>query len=110
MCIITSAILVQAANVINEHSHRSQVGDAKQPGKNYRSELQSYFSKTNLGTANYKIATLGSKGKERFMATVFVEQNQYKTYPETYPTQLEAEEALANIVISKLGLVDLSLE
>ena len=37
-----------------------------------------------------KIATLGSKGKERFMATVFVEQNQYKTYPETYPTQLDA--------------------
>ena len=110
MCRITSAILVQAANVINEHSHRSQAGDAKQPGKNYRSELQSYFSKKNLGTANYKIATMGSKGKESFMATVFVEQNQYKTYPETYPTQLEAEEALANLVLTKLGLVDLSLE
>ena len=70
--------------------------------------------------AQYKIATIGSKGKERcnmcilnmlsnnvypcrFMATVCVEKNQYKTYPDTYQTQAEAEEALASIVLTKLG-------
>jgi hypothetical protein len=40
------------------------------------------------------------------MATVFVENDQYKTYPETYPTQLEAEEALANLVLTKLGFLN----
>ena len=39
------------------------------------------------------------------MATVSVENNQYKTYPDTYPTRAEAEEALASLVLSKLGKV-----
>ena len=39
------------------------------------------------------------------MATVFVETDQYKTYPDTYSSQLEAEEALANLVLTKLGLI-----
>ena len=68
----------------------------------------------------YKIATIGSKGKERywedkqiintivkyntrFMATLCVEESQYKTYPDTYHTQAEAEEALASIVLTALG-------
>jgi len=78
--------------------------DGKESSRTYRNELQTYFSQKNLGVANYKIATMGTKGKERFMATVSVENNQYKTYPDTYPTQAEAEEALASLVLSKLGI------
>ena len=42
----------------------------------------------------------------RYMATVSVESIQFKTYPDTFASQVEAEEALANIVISKLGIPD----
>ena len=39
------------------------------------------------------------------MATVTVEGEQFKTYPQTYNTQLEAEEALAQIIVKKLGIL-----
>ena len=39
--------------------------DGKESSRTYRNELQTYFSQKNLGVANYKIATMGSKGKER---------------------------------------------
>jgi len=78
--------------------------DSKQSEKSQRGELQEYFSKKNYGVVKYKIASIGSKGKERFMATLCVEESQYKTYPETYQTQAEAEEALASIVLSALGI------
>jgi len=78
--------------------------DSKQPEKSQRNELQEYFSKRQYGVVKYKIATIGSKGKERFMATVCVEESQYKTYPDTYHTQAEAEEALASIVLTALGI------
>ena len=47
---------------------------------------------------------MGNKGKEKYMATVTVEGEQFKTYPQTYNTQLEAEEALAQIIVKKLGI------
>ena len=47
---------------------------------------------------------MGSKGKEKYMATVTVEGEQFKTYPQTFNTQLEAEEALAHIIVKKLGI------
>ena len=103
----------------SKHLCRSPPADSKQSDKSYRSDLQAYFSKKNLGLTKYKIASIGNKGKERyksvllltthnkhlwrFMATVFVENDQYKTYPDTFPSQLEAEEALANMVLTKLG-------
>ena len=108
--------------------HRKDSHRNKKNGRSYRDELQSYFSKKNLGIPHYKIATLGTKGKERYtldnnsdtikrshgfiqdpsryMATVSVESIQFKTYPDTFASQVEAEEALANIVISKLGIPD----
>ena len=47
---------------------------------------------------------MGNKGKEKYMATVTVEGEQFKTYPQTYNTQLEAEEALSQIIVKKLGI------
>lgn len=38
------------------------------------------------------------------MATVTVEGEQFKTYPQTYNTQAEAEEALSAIIVKKLGI------
>ena len=39
------------------------------------------------------------------MATVTVEGEQFKTYPQTYNSQVEAEEALAEIIVKKLGIL-----
>ena len=83
-------------------SHQSQ---PKQPKSNFKKDLQQYFNTNNLGEVPYKIATMGSKGKEKFMATVTVEGEQFKTYPQTFNTQLEAEEALAQIIVKKMGIL-----
>ena len=77
----------------------------KQPKSNFKKDLQQYFNTNNLGEVPYKIATMGSKGKEKFMATVTVEGEQFKTYPQTFNTQLEAEEALAQIIVKKMGIL-----
>jgi len=39
------------------------------------------------------------------MATVTVEGEQFKTYPQTFNSQVEAEEALAGIIVKKLGIL-----
>ena len=39
----------------------------------------------------------------RYLATITVDNVQYKTYPQTYSTKEEAEEALSDTVIKKLG-------
>ena len=39
------------------------------------------------------------------MATVSIEEKQFKTYPETYRTQIGVKEAFANIVLTKLGTI-----
>ena len=41
--------------------------------------------------------------KLRYLATITVDNVQYKTYPQTYSTKEEAEEALSDTVIKKLG-------
>ena len=76
----------------------------KQPKTNFRRDLQQYFTNNNLGEIPFKIATMGNKGKEKYMATVTVEDEQFKTYPQTYNTQAEAEEALSSIIVKKLGI------
>merc|ERR1719500_1117610 len=72
---------------------------------NFRGDLQTYFTSSNLGDVPFKIATMGTKGKEKYMATVTVEGEQFKTYPQTYNSQVEAEEALAEIIVKKLGIL-----
>merc|ERR1719481_1051916 len=71
---------------------------------NFKRDLEQYFVKNNLGDVPFKIASMGSKGKEKYMATVTVEGEQFKTYPQTFNSQLEAEEALAAIIVAKLGI------
>ena len=39
----------------------------------------------------------------RYLATITVDNIQYKTYPQSYSTKEEAEEALSDLVIKKLG-------
>ena len=91
----------QANNVKSPPKNQSQ---PKQPKSNFRRDLQQYFNNNNLGDVPYKIATMGNKGKEKYMATVTVEGEQFKTYPQTFNTQQDAEEALAAIIVKKLGI------
>jgi len=72
---------------------------------NFKRDLQQYFNTNNLGDIPFKIASMGSKGKEKYMATVTVEGEQFKTYPQTFNSQAEAEEALAGIIVKKLGIL-----
>jgi len=72
--------------------------------------LEEYFRKKNFGEVVFKIATMGNKGKERFLATITVDNVQYKTYPQTYATKDEAEEAVSELAIKKLGVTDLNIE
>jgi len=53
----------------------------------------------------YKTSAIGTKGKERYMATITVEGTQFKTYPQTYGTEAEAEEAVAQKVVKELGIL-----
>ena len=94
----------QQAPTNNIKSPPKNQSQPKPPKTNFKRDLQQYFNSNNLGDVPYKIATMGNKGKERFMATVTVEGKQFKTYPQTFNTQLEAEEALAGIIVDKLGI------
>ena len=85
---------------------RGQQQSRPPPAKtNFKGDLQTYFTASNLGDVPYKIATMGMKGKEKYMATVTVEGEQFKTYPQTYNSQVEAEEALAEVIVKKLGIL-----
>ena len=46
---------------------------------------------------------MGREGKERFLATITVQQTQYKTYPDTFQTRQQAEEAVSGLALHKLG-------
>jgi hypothetical protein len=68
--------------------------------RNHRLELERHLG----GPAPYKLATMGSARRLAYMASVVVAGRQYKTYPATFPSQQEAEEALAAAVLEQLGL------
>ena len=71
-----------------------------------RKLLEQYFARKELGEPQYKIAVMGSKGRERFLATITVEGNQYKTYPDSFQTKEQAEEAVSGLAITKLGVTE----
>ena len=69
--------------------------------RNHRAELESHLDQSPVV---YKIATMGSARRLSYMASVVVEGQQYKTYPQTFNSQQEAEDALAAMVLEKLGV------
>ena len=66
--------------------------------------LREYFARKNLGEVTYKIAVMGNKGREKYLATITVEGMQYKTYPDSFHTKEDAEEAVSEHAIKKLGV------
>ena len=68
--------------------------------RNHREELEEHLG----APAPYKIATMGSARRLAYMASVVVGGEQHKTYPQTFPSQAEAEDALAATVLARLGL------
>ena len=64
-----------------QQQHQQQQQQLK---RNHRAELE-----THLGSpVPYKIATMGSARRLAYMASVVVEGEQYKTYPQTFPSQV----------------------
>ena len=70
-----------------------------------RSQLTSYLESMGLDPVQYKVARLGSGSRVKYMAAVTVEGKQYKTYPQTFLSQEEAEEAVAGVVLKKLEVI-----
>ena len=74
------------------------------PAMSQCSSLSSALASRSLGAPLYKVAKLGSGDRTRFMAAVTVGDQQHKTYPRTFPSQQEAEEAVAGIALAKMGV------
>ena len=55
---------------------------SREGAAHHKRDLKNYFSRNNLGDVPYKTSAIGTKGKERYMATVTVEGTQFKTYPQ----------------------------
>ena len=95
----------QLRNVPDEEKKdTSATAATKQEKKSNKTLLRQYFAKKNLGELTFKIAVMGNKGREKYLATITVEGLQYKTYPHSFQTKEEAEEAVSEHAIKKLGL------
>ena len=77
-----------------------------QSGNSQRTKLTTHLSFRGLPSPQFKVAKLGSGSHVKYMAMTTVDGEQYKTYPRTFPSQVEAEEAVAGIALSKLGQVN----
>ena len=101
----------QLRNVIDEVKKETTSGGGatataatKQEKISNKKLLRDYFAKKNLGELTYKIAVMGNKGREKYLATITVEGVQYKTYPDSFQTKDAAEEAVSEHAIKKLGV------
>ena len=77
-----------------------------QAGSSQRTKLTTHLSGRGLPSPQFKVAKLGSGSHVEYMAKTTVDGEQYKTYPSTFPSQAQAEEAVAGIALVKLGLVN----
>lgn len=93
----------QQRNVTDEQNKIIPAAAKKEEKMSSKKLLSQYFEKNNLGEPSYKIAVMGREGKERFLATITVQQTQYKTYPDTFQTRQQAEEAVSGLALHKLG-------
>ena len=113
----------------NNNSNRnniSAINNSRGNYEQYRPLLQEYFSKNNLGSLEYKTATLEtkvsgpnnnqgaksfktSKLMKRFISTVKVHDKNYQTFPQDFPTSDAAEEAAAKLACIQLDINKASL-
>ena len=95
----------QLRNVTEEEKKETgSTAATKQEKISNKKLLREYFAQKNLGEVTFKIAVMGNKGREKYLATITVEGAQYKTYPDSFQTKEEAEEAVSELAIKKLGL------
>ena len=80
--------------------------------------MEQYFSQNNLGELTFKTASMevksgggpnqknGNKGKKvtKFVSTVKVGEQSFQTFPNSYSTKEQAEEAASSFAISKLNI------
>jgi len=68
-----------------------------------RIKLQAFFTDRNLGQVPYKTTSLGNG---RFVSMVTVNGETYKTYPQNYLTQDEAEDAVAKKILDNIDKIE----
>merc|ERR1719328_59643 len=119
-----------ASNYNNNNFHRnvnsSTMNNSRGYSDQYKPLLQEYFSKNNLGSLEYKTATLEtkvsgpnnnqgaknfktSKLMKRFISTVKVHDKNYQTFPQDFATSDAAEEAAAKLACIQLNINKASL-
>lgn len=104
-------------------SSNNQTPPAPKPAPNQVNSiklLEQYFSQNNLGELTFKTASMevksggsggpnqknGNKGKKvtKFVSTVKVGEQSFQTFPNSYSTKEQAEEAASSFAISKLNI------
>ena len=104
-------------------NNHNQTPPAPKPAANQVNSiklLEQYFSQNNLGELTFKTASMevksggsggpnqknGNKGKKvtKFVSTVKVGEQSFQTFPNSYSTKEQAEEAASSFAISKLNI------
>jgi len=104
-------------------NNQNQTPPAPKPAANQVNSiklLEQYFSQNNLGELTFKTASVevksggsggpnqknGNKGKKvtKFVSTVKVGEQSFQTFPNSYSTKEQAEEAASSFAISKLNI------
>ena len=104
-------------------NNQNQTPPAPKPAANQVNSiklLEQYFSQNNLGELTFKTASMevksggsggpnqknGNKGKKvtKFVSTVKVGEQSFQTFPNSYATKEQAEEAASSFAISKLNI------
>ena len=104
-------------------NNQNQTPPAPKPAANQVNSiklLEQYFSQNNLGELTFKTASMevksggsggpnqknGNKGKKvtKFVSTVKVGEQSFQTFPNSYSTKEQAEEAASSFAISKLNI------
>ena len=57
-------------------------------GASCREQLVCHMKAQGLGDPNFKATKLGTGERERFIAAVTVSEQQFKTYPRTFPSKV----------------------
>ena len=113
-------------NSANRNNIISSTNNSRVNNDQYKLLLQEYFTKNNLGSLEYKTATLETKVSgpnsnqgvknfknpklvKRYISTVKVHDKNYQTFPQDFPTSDAAEEAAAKLACIQLNVNKTSL-
>ena len=70
-------------------------------GNYFQTTLQQYFNKNNLGNIPFQVSAIGNK----FVASVRINSEEFKTYPQTFGSEAKAVEAVSKLCVDKMNIL-----